>query len=146
VSPSSLILPEGILALCDDVGLRTTILATLPTLDESGVAVRQTGGRNPHRGIQISDALDGGPQSTSVAPSASARASHASVAAPTPWTRAKGLQAAPPPQAAPGCRRKRGGAGRVAPTDRLFWTPIGAEEAGSEKRLRTAGRTEETDS
>jgi hypothetical protein len=38
--PESLILPQGIPALCDDLRLRTTILATLPTLDESGVAVR----------------------------------------------------------------------------------------------------------
>jgi hypothetical protein len=38
--PESLILPQGILALYDDAGLRTAILATLPTLDESGVAVR----------------------------------------------------------------------------------------------------------
>jgi hypothetical protein len=60
--PESLILPEGISALCDDAGLRTTILATLPTLDESGVAVRQTGGRDPHRGIWISDAPAGGSQ------------------------------------------------------------------------------------
>jgi hypothetical protein len=42
--PESLILPEGISTLCDDAGLRTAILATLPTLDESGVVVRQTGG------------------------------------------------------------------------------------------------------
>jgi hypothetical protein len=121
--PESLILPEGISALCDDAGLRTTILATLPTLDESGMAVRQTGGRDPHRGIRISDAPAGGPQTAGMAPSAPARASHASVAAPTPWTRAKGLQAAPPPRAAPGCRRKRGDAGCAAPTDRSFQTP-----------------------
>jgi hypothetical protein len=38
--PESLILPEGISALCDDAGLRTVMLATLPTLDQSGVAVR----------------------------------------------------------------------------------------------------------
>jgi hypothetical protein len=37
--------------LCDDQGLRTAILDSLPTLDESGVTVRQTGGRDPHRGI-----------------------------------------------------------------------------------------------
>jgi hypothetical protein len=54
--PESLILPQIIPALCDDPGLRTAILATLPTLDESGVAVRHTGGRDPHRGIRISDA------------------------------------------------------------------------------------------
>jgi hypothetical protein len=59
--PKSLILLEGILALCDDAGLRTVILATLPTLDERGVAVRQIGGRDPHRGIRIFDALAGGP-------------------------------------------------------------------------------------
>ena len=47
----SLILPKDISPLCDDPGLRTTILDSLPTLDESGVAVRQTGGRDPHRGI-----------------------------------------------------------------------------------------------
>jgi hypothetical protein len=42
---------------------------------------------------------------------------------PAPWTRVKGLQAALPPQAASGCRRKRGDAGCAAPTGRLFWTP-----------------------
>jgi hypothetical protein len=42
---------------------------------------------------------------------------------PTPWIREKGPQAAPPPEAAPGCRRKRGGAGCAAPTGRLFRTP-----------------------
>jgi hypothetical protein len=40
--PESLILPQGIFALYDDPRLRTAILATLSTLDESGVAVRQT--------------------------------------------------------------------------------------------------------
>jgi hypothetical protein len=49
--PESLILPQAIPALCDDPGLRTAILATLPTLDDSGVAVRQTGGRDPLHGI-----------------------------------------------------------------------------------------------
>jgi hypothetical protein len=49
----SLIPPEGIHPLCDDQGLRTATLDWLPTLDESGIAVRQTGGRDPHRGIQI---------------------------------------------------------------------------------------------
>lgn len=60
--PESLILPQGIPALCDDPGLRTAILAWLPTLDESGVVVHQTGGWNPHHGIRISDAPAGGPQ------------------------------------------------------------------------------------
>jgi hypothetical protein len=56
-----LILPEGISALCDDPGLRTMILATLPTLDESGVVIHQTDGQDPHRGIRISNASAGGP-------------------------------------------------------------------------------------
>eukprot|EP00267_Zea_mays_P051413 XP_020404359.1 proline-, glutamic acid- and leucine-rich protein 1-like [Zea mays] len=88
------------------------------------MAVRQTGGRDHHRGIRISDALAGGPQSAGVAPSAP----------PAPWTRAKGLQAAPLPQVAQGGRRKRGDAGCVAPTGHLFWTP--------QKRHRTAGEAE----
>jgi hypothetical protein len=54
--PKSLILPQDIPALCDDPGLRTAILATLPTLDDNGVAVCQTGGRDPLHGIRISDA------------------------------------------------------------------------------------------
>jgi hypothetical protein len=67
--PESLILPQNIPALCDDLGLRTAILATLSTLDERGVAVRHIGGRDPHREIQISDAPAGGPQLAGVAPS-----------------------------------------------------------------------------
>jgi hypothetical protein len=81
--PESLILPQGISVLCDDTGLRTAILATLSTFDESGVAVRQTGSRDPHRGIRVSDAPAGGPQTTGVAPSAS-------VAAPRPLDKGKG--------------------------------------------------------
>jgi hypothetical protein len=56
----SLIPPEGILPLCDAQGLRTAILDSLPTLDESGVAVRQIGGRDPHHGIQIPSVPTGG--------------------------------------------------------------------------------------
>jgi hypothetical protein len=59
--PESLILPQGIPTLCDDPGLRTAILATLQTFNESGVAVRQTGGRDPYRGIRISDTPAGAP-------------------------------------------------------------------------------------
>jgi hypothetical protein len=49
--PETLIPPQGIPPLCDDAGLRAAILDGLPTLDESGVVVGQTGGRDPHRGI-----------------------------------------------------------------------------------------------
>jgi hypothetical protein len=56
----------------------------LPTLDESGVVVRQTGGRDPHRGIRISDAPTGGPPHTGVASSANP------VVAPNPLDMGKG--------------------------------------------------------
>jgi hypothetical protein len=70
--------------------LRTTMLASLPTLDESGVAVRQTGGRDPHRRIRIFDAPAGGPQSAGVAPSAPSGASSASAVGPRPLDKGKG--------------------------------------------------------
>jgi hypothetical protein len=82
--PESLILPQDIPALCDDPGLRTTVFATLQTLDESGVAVRQTGGRDPLRGIRIFDALARGPQPTGAAPSANP------AVAPSPLDKGKG--------------------------------------------------------
>jgi hypothetical protein len=81
--PESLILPQNIPALCDDPGPRTAILATLSTLDESGVAVCQTGFRDPHRGIRISDAPARGPQPSGAAPSAPA-------VAPSPLDKGKG--------------------------------------------------------
>ena len=144
--PKSLILPEGILALCDDAGLRSVNLATLPTLNEHGVVVRQTGGRDPHRGIQISDAPVGGPQTTGAAPSALAGASHVPAVAPRPLDKGKGAASS---SSAPGGaemleERRR----RLRRVDRLFVSdpPVGAEEAGSQKRQRTAGGAEESGS
>jgi hypothetical protein len=67
------------------------ILATLLTFDESGVAVRQTGGRDPHREIRISDAPAGGPQSTGVALSAPAVVPSTPVVAPRPLDKGKGV-------------------------------------------------------
>jgi hypothetical protein len=104
--PESLILPQGIPALCDDPGLRTTILATLPTLDESGTAVRQTGGRDPHRGIRISDAPAGGPQPASAARSATP------TVAPSPLDKGKGAASgtsasAPTPGSSGGSEEER---------------------------------------
>jgi hypothetical protein len=64
----TLIPPEGIPPLCDDQGLRAAILDWLPTLDKSGVVVRQTGGRDPHRGIQILGVPAGGSQPTDAGP------------------------------------------------------------------------------
>jgi hypothetical protein len=50
--PESLVLPSGVKALCEDQALRTSVLASMPTLDEGGLAVRQLGG-DPNRGLQI---------------------------------------------------------------------------------------------
>jgi hypothetical protein len=60
--PESLIPPQGIPPLCDDPGLRSAVLSWLPTLNESGVVVRQTGDRDPHRGIRIPGLSAGGSQ------------------------------------------------------------------------------------
>jgi hypothetical protein len=51
-APESLALPRGVKALCKDQAMRTAVLASLPTLDEGGLAVRQVGG-DPNRGIRI---------------------------------------------------------------------------------------------
>jgi hypothetical protein len=56
----------------------------LPTLDDSDVMVRQTGGRDPHRGIRISEAPVGGPNPVGVAHSVNP------VVAPSPLDKGKG--------------------------------------------------------
>jgi hypothetical protein len=48
----SLVLLSGVKALCEDQALRSTVLASMPTLDEGGLAIRQLGG-DPNRGLQI---------------------------------------------------------------------------------------------
>jgi hypothetical protein len=50
--PESLVLLSGVKALCEDQALRSSVLASMPTLDEGGLAVRQLGG-DPNRGLQI---------------------------------------------------------------------------------------------
>jgi hypothetical protein len=94
--PESLILPQATPALCDDPDLRMAILATLSTLDERGVAVCQTGGRDPLRGICISDALAGGPQPTGAPPNANP------ATAPSPLDKGKGATSS---ASAPGSSR-----------------------------------------
>jgi len=49
--PENLILPQCIVHLCEDPA-RVAVLATLPTLDDGGLAPRQTGG-DPNRGLRI---------------------------------------------------------------------------------------------
>jgi hypothetical protein len=66
-SPESLVLPGGIKALCEDQALRSSTLASMPTLDEGGLAVRQLGG-DPNRGLQIPGAAPDRQQHTSEGP------------------------------------------------------------------------------
>jgi hypothetical protein len=51
-SPESLVLPSGVKALCEDQALRSSVLASMPTIDEGGLVVRQLGG-DPNHGIHI---------------------------------------------------------------------------------------------
>jgi hypothetical protein len=85
------------------------MLAWLPTLDESGVAIRQTCGQDPHRGIHIPGVPPGGSQPTN----ASSRAPPWPIA---PRTRAKGLRAALLLRVPPGDRRERGDTNYAAST------------------------------
>jgi hypothetical protein len=66
-SPESLVLPSGVKALCEDQALRSSILASMPTLDEGGLAVRQLGG-DPNRGLQIPGATPDRQQCSSEGP------------------------------------------------------------------------------
>jgi hypothetical protein len=87
--PESLIPPQGIPPLCDDLRLRTVVLAWLLTLDESGMAIRQTGGRDPTGGSIFL-------VYRSKVPSPPMRAPELPPWPPAPRTRAKGLRAALP--------------------------------------------------
>jgi hypothetical protein len=51
-SLESLVLLSGIKAVCEDQALRSAVLASMPTLDEGGLAVRQVGD-GPNCGIHI---------------------------------------------------------------------------------------------
>jgi hypothetical protein len=81
--PETLIPPQGISPLCDNPGLRSAVLARLSTLDESGVVIRKTGGRDPHRGIHIPGVPVGGSQPADVG-------SRAPPAAPSSSNKGKG--------------------------------------------------------
>jgi hypothetical protein len=63
-SLETLVLSSGIKALCEDQALRSAVLASMPTLDEGGLAVRQLGG-GPNRGIHIPGASPDRQQRTS---------------------------------------------------------------------------------
>ena len=52
-----LILHQGVIPLCEDSSLRAAVLATLPTLDDGGLAARQTGS-DLDRGVRIPGASE----------------------------------------------------------------------------------------
>jgi hypothetical protein len=87
-SLESLVLPSGIKALCEDQALRSVVLASMPTLDEGGLAVRQVGG-DPNRGIHIPGTLPDRQQRTSQGPGGS---SHGG---PAPAGKGKGKETEP---------------------------------------------------
>jgi hypothetical protein len=140
----SLIPPQGIPPLCDDPGLWSAVLAWLPTLDESGVAIRQTGGRDPHRGSIFSVYRPEVPSPPMLALELPLRPL-------APRTRAKGLRAALPLGVPPGGRRERGDTDCAAPMGLLsrirplIRTPPEASEdswQGQGGRLPGLGRAE----
>jgi hypothetical protein len=75
------------------------VLARLPTLDESGVVIRQTVGREPYRGSIF-------PVFRSEAPILPMWAPELLLRRPVLRTRVRGLRAAPPPRVLPGVRRE----------------------------------------
>jgi hypothetical protein len=66
-NPESLVLSSGVKALCEDQALRSSVLASMPTLDEGGLEVRQLGG-DPNRGLQIPGATPDHQQRASEGP------------------------------------------------------------------------------
>jgi hypothetical protein len=127
--PKSLILPQDTLMLCDDSGLRTAVLATLPTLDDSGVAVRQTGGRDPLREIQIPGVPTRGPQPAGTAPC------DGPTAAPSPLDKGKG--------AASSASTPGGTGGSEEEMRRRLHCVDESLVSDPQKRPRTAGEAEE---
>jgi hypothetical protein len=129
---------EGIPLLCDDPGLRTAILDSLPTLDESGVAVRPTGDRDPHRRIQILDIPGGGSRPTD----ADSRPPRATLS-----PSGKGKGAVSSSSALGGSGRSEGERRhRLRRADRSFVGDPPLDLGLSQKRQKTAGRVREAGS
>jgi hypothetical protein len=134
----TLIPPERIPPLCDDQGLRAAILDWLPTLDERGVVVRQTGGWDHHRGIQISGVPAGGSRPTDAG-------SRAPPVALSPSD--KGKEVASSSSAPGGSERSKGERRhRLRRADGSFVTDLPLDSGVPQKRQRTAGGVEEAGS
>jgi hypothetical protein len=113
------------------------VLARLPTLDESGVAVRQTGGRDPHRGIHIPGAPVGGPQPADVAP-------RAPPAAPISSDKGKGPASSSSTPDATG-RSEEVRRHRLHRADGSFVSDLPLDSDSPQKRQKTAGGAKEAE-
>jgi hypothetical protein len=133
--PESLMLPQGISPLCDNPGLRSAVLARLPTLDESTMAVRQTGGGDPHRGIHIPGAPAGGPQPADVAPRVSSAVPSPSDKGKGPTSSSSALDAARRSEEVRWHRLRR--------ADGSFVGDLSQDSGSPQKRQKTAGGTKE---
>jgi hypothetical protein len=136
--PESLIPPQGIPPLFDDPGLRSAVLSWLPTLDESGVVVHQTGGRDPHQGIRIPGVQVGGSQPADAA-------SRAPPAAPTSSDKGKGAVGS---SSSPGAIGRSEGERRhrLHRADGSFVSDPPLDSDPSQKRQRMAGGSVEAGS
>jgi hypothetical protein len=114
--PESLILPQGIPALCDDLGLRTAIWPRCRPSTRAAWWFTRPAAETPSAG-------SGSPMHRLEVPSPPVRPTvPLPLWPPCPWTRARGLQAVPPPvpppQVAPGGQRRRGDTDCAALMDR----------------------------
>jgi hypothetical protein len=135
--PETLIPPQGISPLCDNPGLRSVVLARLPTFDESGVVIRQTGGWDPHRGIHIPGAPVEGPQPADVGP-------RAPPAAPSSSDKGKGpASSSSAPDAAGRSERVR--RHRLRRADGSFVSDLPLDSDSPQKCQKTAGGTKEAE-
>jgi hypothetical protein len=133
--PESLMPTQGISPLCDNPELWSAVLARLPTLDESGVAVHQTGGRDPHRGIHIPGAPVGSPQPADVAP-------RVPPAVLSPSDKGKGpARSSSTPDAARRSEEVR--RHRLRRVDRSFVSDLPRDSGSPLKRQKTAGGAKE---
>jgi hypothetical protein len=113
------------------------VLPQLPTLDESGVAIRQTGGRDPHRGIHIPGASVGGPQPADVSP-------RAPPAAPSSSDKGKGpASSSSTPDVAGRSEEVR--RHRLRRVDGSFVSDLPLGSDSPQKRQKTTGGTKEAE-
>jgi hypothetical protein len=117
--------------------LRSAVLARLPTLHESGVAVRQTGDRDPHQGIHISGAPVGGSQPADVAP-------RAPPAVPSSSDKGKGPASNSSTSDATG-RSEEVRRHQLHRADGSFVSDLPQDSNSPQKRQKTAGGTKEAE-